>query len=135
MQNKVGIIRNGKDLAEAVEDLKELEAKLPQVKAHGSSQYNPGWHEAISLHSLIVTSKLVANAALLREESRGGHTRLDFEGEREEWSKYNIVVRKGKDGEVEIEKVERSAPDPELERIARSSIEDLDKEVAAEKGL
>lgn len=135
MQNKVGIIRNATDLAEAVEDLKVIGKKLPQVKAHGSSQYNPGWHEAISLHSLVVTSKLVANAALLREESRGGHTRLDFEGEREEWSKYNIVARKGADGEVEIEKVLRTAPDPELERIAKSSIEDLDKEVAKEKGL
>ncbi len=133
MQNKVGIIRNGEDLRSAISELNEMEAKLSQVKAHGSSQYNPGWHEAISLKSLFITAKLVANAAELREESRGAHTRLDFEGEQTEWSKYNIVLRKGKDGNVEIEKEERKTVDAELERIAKSTIEDLEKEVAEER--
>ena len=133
MHSKVGIIRNGNDLKEAIGELDKMGEKLDQVKAHGSSQYNPGWHEALSLKSLVITSKLVANAAHLREESRGAHTRLDFEGEHKEWSKYNIVARKGADGNVEIEKVERRSTDLELERIARSSIDDLEKEVAAER--
>jgi succinate dehydrogenase / fumarate reductase, flavoprotein subunit len=75
---------------------------------------------------LMVTSEAVARSALLREESRGGHTRLDFEGERDEWVKVNIVIRKGKDGEMEVEKVERSAPVQYLSEIANAKIEDLE---------
>lgn len=133
MQDKVGIVRNETDLKTALIELKALREKIKLVKVDGTSQYNPGWHEALSLDALLITSEIVTHAALLRQESRGAHTRLDFEGEREEWGQVNIVVRKGNDGEVEIEKVQRSAPDPELERIARSTIEDLEKEVAGEK--
>jgi hypothetical protein len=62
----------------------------------------------------------------MREESRGGHTRIDFEGEREEWGKVNIVIRKGKDGQMEIEKVDRPDPPEELAKIAYATIEDLE---------
>jgi len=133
MQEKVGIIRNEADLEEALQQLDKLTEKAHAVKAHGSSQYNPGWHEAISLQSLLIVSKVVANAALMRQESRGAHTRLDYEGEREEWGQYNLAVRKGKDGKVEVEKIKRQVSNPDLERIARSSLEDLEKEVREER--
>ena len=135
MQSKVGIIRKEEDLQAAIKELDEMEGKLDQVKAHGSSQYNPGWHEALSLRSLVITSQLVAMLHYCGKKAGLAIHDLDFEGERKEWSKYNIVSRKGKDGKVEIEKLERGAPDPELERIARSTIEELEKEVAAEKGV
>ena len=104
-----------------------------KVKSAGSSQYNPGWHEAISLRSMLITSEAVARAGLERKESRGAHTRLDYFGEDKEWQKYNIVIRKGTDGRMEVEKVLRVSSSPELERIANSSIEDLEIEVAKEK--
>jgi len=62
----------------------------------------------------------------MREESRGAHTRLDFEDEREEWLKYNIVTRRGADGQMDVRKVERAAPPEYLARIANASIEDLE---------
>jgi succinate dehydrogenase/fumarate reductase flavoprotein subunit len=40
----------------------------------------------------------VTRAALLREESRGAHSRLDFPAYDEQWSGQNIVVTKGPDG-------------------------------------
>ena len=135
MQDKVGIIRTGSDLLQAIEQLDQMYEKVDQLKAHGSSQYNPGWHEAISMEALITTSMIVARAAMMREESRGAHTRLDFEGEREEWSKYNIVARKGADGRPEVRRVERKDADPELFRIAKSTIEELEAEVRADKQL
>ena len=67
----------------------------------------------------------VAKAALLREESRGAHTRDDFEGEREEWGKVNIVARL-KDGKVEVEKVDRGDPPEELYKIAFATLEELE---------
>jgi succinate dehydrogenase / fumarate reductase flavoprotein subunit len=133
MQMNVGIVRNEADLKEAIVKLEELQQKAMETKVDGSSQYNPGWHEALSLHSLITSSQITAYAALMREESRGAHTRTDFEDERPEWLKYNIVVRKGSDGKPEVEKVLRPEPDPELKRIANLSIEELEKEIEKEK--
>lgn len=126
MQQKVGIIRDGKELEEGIETLQELKARAKNVKAHGASQYNPGWHEALALHSLLVTSEAVARAGHMRQESRGAHTRLDFEGEREEWGKVNIVVRKGEDGEMKVEKVQRAEPPKELAAVAYASLEELE---------
>jgi len=127
MQAKVGIIRNADDLASAIKDLAALSPRCGQAKAHPSSQYNAGWHEAMDLSSLIITSEAVARAALLREESRGAHTRLDFEGERDDWGQVNIVIRKGPDGMV-VEKVERGEDPPHLAAIARATLEELEKE-------
>lgn len=133
MQNNVGIIRVEHELKKAVDDLQNLKKDAEKVKAPGSSQYNPGWHEAISLRSMMITSEAVTRAALERKESRGGHTRLDFFDEDKEWQKYNIVISKGKDGNMEVEKVLRTSSSPELERIANSTIEALEAEVAAER--
>ena len=133
MQDNVGIIRVENELKKAVDELQRLKKDTEKVKAPGSSQYNPGWHEAISLRSMMITAEAVARAALERKESRGGHTRLDFFGEDKEWQKYNIVIRKGRDGNMEVEKMQRSPGPPELERIANSTIEALEAEVAAER--
>lgn len=133
MQNNVGIIRLEKELKKALDDLEQIKKESDIVKAAGSSQYNPGWHEALSLHSMLIAAEAVTRAALLRTESRGGHTREDYFGEDKEWEKYNNVVRKGKDGRMEVEKVLRPEPDPELKRIALAKIEDLDKEVEKER--
>jgi succinate dehydrogenase / fumarate reductase flavoprotein subunit len=126
MQVKVGIIREKKELEEAIEVIDKLGERAKTVKAHSASQYNAGWHEALDLHSLLTTAEAVTRAAHMREESRGAHTRLDFEGEQEEWGKVNIVVSKGADGSMQIRKNERG-PDPDhLATIARASIEDVE---------
>ena len=125
LQEKVGIIRNAGDLQSAISDLDTIRPRVGEVKAHSASQYNAGWHEALDLSSMMVTAEAVTRAALLREESRGAHTRLDFEGERPEWGAVNIVVRKGHDGMV-VEKVDRGEDPPELAAVARASLEDLE---------
>jgi succinate dehydrogenase / fumarate reductase flavoprotein subunit len=78
------------------------------------------------MKSLLVTAEAVARSALIRQESRGAHTRIDYEGERDEWVKVNIVCRKGADGQMEVEKVTRPPPVAYLEAIANSKIEDLE---------
>jgi succinate dehydrogenase / fumarate reductase flavoprotein subunit len=126
MESYVGIVREAEDLQRGLDEVEKLKQRAESVKAHGASQFNPGWHEALSLKAMLVTSEAVARAALIREESRGAHTRLDFEGEREEWLKYNVVTRKGADGRMETGKVERPPPPPALHAIAHSTIEDLE---------
>jgi succinate dehydrogenase / fumarate reductase flavoprotein subunit len=74
----------------------------------------------------MAVSEAVARAAALRTESRGAHSREDHEDEDEAWLRWNVVIRKGKDGRMEVEKVERKAPPKYLEEIAYSKIEDLE---------
>jgi succinate dehydrogenase / fumarate reductase flavoprotein subunit len=126
MQRHVGIWRDEKGLSEGLQKILALKEKVPQVKSAGSSQYNPAWSEAIDLEALVLVSEAVCRAALMRQESRGGHSRVDYEGEREDWMKVNIVIRKGGDGGMEIETWERPPGPPELVAIANSKIEDLE---------
>ncbi|HEY8829498.1 MAG TPA: fumarate reductase/succinate dehydrogenase flavoprotein subunit, partial [Candidatus Limnocylindria bacterium] len=94
MQGLVGIIRTKAELDEAVGALDRLEERLDRVTVEGNRQFNPGWHLALDLRSMLTISKAVARSALLRTESRGGHTREDFPKSDAEWGKKNVVTRK-----------------------------------------
>ena len=59
--------------------------------ATGGRTYNPGWHVALDLRNLLVVAECVARAALIREESRGGHTRDDFPGMDAVWRGKNLI--------------------------------------------
>ncbi len=133
MQENVGIIRTAELLDKGIATLEKIKESHKTVKAKGASQFNPGWHEALGLRNLLITAEAVAKAAKLREESRGAHTRADFPGEREDWLKHNIVISKGEDGEMQLSREGRIAPEAELKRIAESSIEDLEKEIVLER--
>jgi succinate dehydrogenase / fumarate reductase, flavoprotein subunit len=126
MNDHCNIVRTGDELRAGIDKLQPLKERAKNVKAHGASQYNPGWHEALSMSALLITAEAVSRAALMREESRGGHYRIDFEGERDEWLKYWIIIKKGRDGEMEIEKREKPPAPKGLHEIAHSKIEDLE---------
>ena len=125
MQANVGIVRTRDELEKALEDLAALTKEAENVKAPGASQYNPGWHEALSIRSLLLTAELVTRGALMREESRGAHTRLDHPGENEEWVQYNVISKRGANG-MQVEKRKRPDPPPLLKEIAYAKIEDLE---------
>jgi len=125
MSKGVGIVRKKDELETAIAELEELKKQANTMKAPGASQYNPGWHEALSMRSLLVTSEAVTRAALMREESRGAHTRLDHPGESAEWVKYNVIIKKGANG-MEVEKRPKPDGDPTLMAIANAKIEDLE---------
>ena len=126
MAKGVGIVRKADELETAIAELEELKTKARNMKAPGASQYNPGWHEALSMKSLLVTSEAVTRAALMREESRGAHTRLDHPGESAEWVKYNVIIKKGSDGKMEVEKRAKPEGPANLVAIANAKIEDLE---------
>ena len=132
MQSNVGIVRSAEMLLEGITKLESLKKSYKEVKANGASQYNPGWHEALALRNLMITAESVARSALMREESRGAHTRVDFPGEQDEWLQSNVVIHKGKDGNMVVRKTDRQQPNSELERIASLSIDELEKEVNGE---
>ena len=126
MGRYVGIWRDKTGLQAGVAELEKLEARIANAKATGTSQFNPSWSESIDLHGLVLSAKAVALGALTREESRGGHSREDFLDESKEWVKYNIVIRKGADGSMEVEKVLRPDGPAELVSIANASLEELE---------
>ena len=132
MQSNVGIVRTAELLSEGIQNLEALKKSYKDVKADGASQYNPGWHEALALRNLMITAESVARSALMREESRGAHTRVDFPGEQDEWLQSNVVIYKGENGNMVAQKVDRQRPDSELERIANLSIDELEQEVSKE---
>ena len=103
MQNKVGIIRTRKLLEEALEDLDDLEARGKNTTSPGGRVYNPGWHQALEIAAMIDVSRMCALSALMREESRGGHTRDDFPSpDNSKWGKVNSRIKQV-DGKMEID--------------------------------
>ncbi len=100
MEAYVGIIRSRSDLEKGLAELAKLKARAAQVKAQGARVFNPGWHLALDLESMLTVSEACASAALAREESRGGHTREDFPESRGEFATFNHVVKKGPHGPV-----------------------------------
>ena len=103
MQEKVGIIRTGDLLNEALADLDGLAERGLHTSPGGGRIYNPGWHQALEIDAMVDISRMCALAALAREESRGAHTRDDFpDPDRGKWGKVNSVVWKDETGEMRI---------------------------------
>ena len=83
MWDKVGIIRSGESLEEAVDIFTTWESLLPQ----------PSDRPSYELNNLVLCTRLVTEAALLRKESRGAHFRTDFPQTSPEWQRH-IVFKK-----------------------------------------
>jgi L-aspartate oxidase len=82
MWQKVGIIREGKGLLLAAETLVSWQKILPEPTDRPSYEFN----------NLVLTGRLVAEAALIREESRGAHFRSDFPQHSHDWEKHITFV-------------------------------------------
>jgi succinate dehydrogenase / fumarate reductase, flavoprotein subunit len=91
MSSLVGIIRREDEIKTALADLEQLRERAAHVEAEGGSAYNPGWHEALDLRNMMLIAECVAESALERQESRGGHTRDDFPQMSPEWRKVNLI--------------------------------------------
>lgn len=78
MWNNAGIIRNQDSLSQVIEALKSVPVSVEEYKDTNSFE----------LHALKVLGRLIAESALRRQESRGGHFRSDFPEK--------------KDGEIEV---------------------------------
>jgi len=91
MNDLVGIIRREDEVQQALEAIEALKARVRHVSVEGHRQFNPGWHLALDLRSMLLVSECVARAALTRQESRGGHTRDDYPGMNAEWRRKLLV--------------------------------------------
>lgn len=78
--DRVGIVRSGKTLIEAADTLATWENYLPQ----------PVDRLSYELNNMTLNARLMAEAALLREESRGAHFRTDFPESSPDWQKHTV---------------------------------------------
>jgi succinate dehydrogenase / fumarate reductase flavoprotein subunit len=96
MQSLVGIFRTEEDLKKAFAELEQLKSRAAKASVEGSRLFNPGWHLASELKSMLTVSEAVALSALARTESRGAHSRIDYPNYDPVWEKkHNIIVREG----------------------------------------
>jgi succinate dehydrogenase / fumarate reductase flavoprotein subunit len=98
MNDLVGIIRVSGEMSEALERIEALKVRAKALTVEGDRRYNPGWHLALDLPHMLRVSECIAKAALEREESRGGHTRDDFPGPRDEWAVLNVICSAAGEG-------------------------------------
>jgi L-aspartate oxidase len=91
MWKLVGILRTGKDLTSAIEQLKSLE--LPRAERQGRAEFE--------LRNLRALGVVVAKSALARQESRGSHYRSDFPYRDDEDYGKHSVAQKGADVKFE----------------------------------
>ena len=76
---KVGIVRDAAGLRAGLSELAAIEGELDRTGiADANRAFNLTWHDWLNLKSLVATSRVIAQAALAREDSRGAHFREDF---------------------------------------------------------
>ncbi|MCU1239336.1 MAG: succinate dehydrogenase subunit [Candidatus Acidoferrum typicum] len=92
MQNLVGIFRIREDMEKALVELAKLKERAAHTSIEGSRMFNPGWHMSIELKSMLTVSEAVTRSALMREESRGAHSRIDFPELSPEWGTKNSII-------------------------------------------
>jgi fumarate reductase flavoprotein subunit len=93
MWDDVGIIREQAGMERALGRLDGLEGELAAAGVPDRQRaFNLSWHDWLNLKSQIAMSKVVAHAALKRENSRGAHFREDFKAPGDlETSRFTVV--------------------------------------------
>ena len=116
MEDHAGIVRTKEELERGMVVLEGLKERAGKLKISGSRHYNPGWHYAIDVRSMLVVCEAIIRSALNREESRGGHTRLDFPETADALENVNTLVRQQHD-RMSCEYVKRPEVPDDLKKL------------------
>jgi succinate dehydrogenase / fumarate reductase, flavoprotein subunit len=102
MQDLVGIVRDEREMLQAIKGLTELNLRASRTGVIGHREYNSGWHTAIDLGNLLIVSEAITRSAIERKESRGGHYRQDYPEKDAACATFNIAVVRGSDGTMQV---------------------------------
>lgn len=93
MFDNVGVFRNQEGLTHAVEKIRELRQRFNEVRVTDTVRpYNQELMLTWELGNLLDLAQVTAEAALARQESRGGHAREDFaRRDDENWLKHSLA--------------------------------------------
>ncbi len=131
MMEHANLMRNEESLKEGLEKILAVKERVPNVKAHGSMLFNPGWHASQDVRYLTQVSEIILLTAIERTERRGAQWRLDYDGPSDELGKINFIVKKDEQGEIGIER--REIP-PMAEHLSRLFDEKEDEHGGEEEG-
>lgn len=93
MWKNVAIIRDSEGLKTAIDRIEELKNMMADVKIPDIKVYNKDLQDYLEVENLLEVALLTAEAALIREESRGAHFREDYPETLDEWRK-SIIINK-----------------------------------------
>ena len=100
MSKYAPIVRDGAGLDAGLEAILEIGARARTCGTGGSSSlaFNPGWHTANDLSSMLVNAEALLRSALERRESRGAHARSDFPRLDDALGQVNLIAEKTPNG-------------------------------------
>ena len=121
MQDNVGIVRNEAEMTSQLEYLRKFWERASHIGVSGNREFNPGWHTALDLKSLLTVSEAVTRAALERKESRGAQFREDYPENDARFANVNTIIWRGEDGRMNV----RLDPLPEMPDYLKQVIEEM----------
>ena len=121
MQDLVGIVRLEDEMTRALGELAALKQRAAKAGVTGHREYNNGWHTAQDLGNLLIVSEAITRSALEREESRGGHFRQDYPEKDQAFADFNVAVRQGPDGAMQVAHVPIPPMPAELQQIVKEN--------------
>ncbi len=100
MSKYAPIVRDGPGLEAGLEKLRDIGQRARTCGTGGSATraFNPGWHTAYDVQSMLVNAEALLLSALERKESRGAHARSDYPKTDDQLGRVNFVVDKTFDG-------------------------------------
>ncbi|KZX13275.1 fumarate reductase (CoM/CoB) subunit TfrA [Methanobrevibacter oralis] len=95
MWEKVAIVRDEKNLNDALKKLLEMQKDLNKLDVNNKTQYNTDLVTALEVINMVEICILIVKSAILRRESRGAHFRQDYPRSNDAW-KRSIILNKNK---------------------------------------
>jgi len=128
----VGIKREEASMKEGIEKLEGLKSKISSAGCKGDRTYNPAWHLCLDLYNLLNVSRMAANSALVRKESRGAHSRVDYTTSDDNLTELLYIQYQGSNGEISMKEEKTPAVPDELKAILDGTDPDIAKIIGGE---
>ena len=118
------IIRDEATLRDGLEKVLELRERAEQCGTGGpvGQAFNPGWHTAQDLRSMLVNAEALFRCALERRESRGAHARSDHPKLDPRLAQVNMVVQRSEGG-MAVTQVENEPVPYDLTEVISQSFQ------------
>ena len=93
IDQNMGVFRTAEKMKQGLEKIRELKQRYRNISVRDKSKvYNLDLMYAMELDFMLDVAEVTTEGALRREESRGGHSRLDFKTrDDEKWLKHTIA--------------------------------------------
>lgn len=87
--------RNPEGLNAGIKEIELIkEQKLPRMSTRAKTKaFNREWMDALEAENMVCVAEMTLRAALIREESRGLHERVDFPEADSKWLKHTIIEK------------------------------------------